>query len=225
MSDFVKGDGLVLYVKLGSQYLPIACGTSVTISTVTDKIELAPYLNSKWRSYIYQRTTGTITGSGLIKIEPGAGLYSPLDLIDYQHEHIILLAKYTVKDPQNNTKTYEVSCLIDEVTLSSNAGTNATYDFALSMTGNPEYTQVPVDTGGDNVQAWDYTATGGETTIGDVLLINGEVVDVRRNGIGLEVIFSGSPTGNQVLFNDSTGQLTFGYALGADEYILVIYVT
>jgi len=160
----------------------------------------------------------------LIKVAPTGNLYSPLDLIDYQQDHVIILAKYSVTDPQNNSRTYEVSCLIDEVTLAADAGNTATYNFTLSMTGNPEYIQTPVDTGGDNVQAWDYTATGGEVTISDPVLVNNEVVDVRRNGIGLEVIFVGVPNGNQVLFTDNTGELEFGFALGAGEYILVIYV-
>ena len=224
MSDFVKADGLVLYAKLGTNYYPIACGTSISISTTTDKIELAPYQNSRWRSFIYGRTTGTITGSGLIKVAPSGNLYSPLDLIDYQQNHDIILAKYTVTDPQNNSRTYEVACLIDDVTLAADAGGTATYNFTLSMTGNPEYIQTPVDTGGDNVQAWDYTATGGEVIISDPVLVNNEVVDVRRNGIGLEVIFVGVPNGNQVKFTDNTGELEFGFALGAGEYILVIYV-
>jgi hypothetical protein len=224
MSDFVKADGLVLYAKLGTNYYPIACGTSVSISTTTDKIELAPYQNSKWRSFIYGRTTGTITGSGLIKVAPTGNLYSPLDLIDYQQNHDIILAKYSVTDPQNNSRNYEVACLIDDVTLSADAGGTATYNFTLSMTGNPQYIQTPVDTGGDNVQAWDYTAIGGETSISDSVLVNNEVVDVRRNGIGLEVIFAGIPTGSQVKFSDNTGILEFGFPLGEGEYILVIYV-
>lgn len=224
MADAVKADGVVIYHKLGVSYYPIACGTSATISTTTDKIETAPYTNGKWRSYEYGRTSGTISSSGLIKIDPGSSAYSPFDLIDFQHSHQKVLTKYTITDPQGNSKTYQVNCLVDDVTINTESGGVATYSMSMTMTSDPTFIQTPVDTGGDNVQAWDYTATGGEQTISDAVLIGNEVVDVRRNGIGLEVIFTGTPTTNQVLFEDITGQLTFGMALGSGEYILVIYV-
>jgi hypothetical protein len=224
MSDYVKADGIVLYAKLGTNYYPIACGTSISITTTSDKIELAPYTSGKWRSFIYNRISGTITGSGLIKIDAGNNLYSVFDLIAFQYEQLFVLAKYIITDPNGNSKTYEVNCLVDEVTLNTDAGGAATYNFSLSMTSDPEFIQTPVDTGGDNVQAWDYTATGGETSISDAVLINNEVIDIRRNGVGVEIIFSGTPNTNQVKFTPSTGLIEFGYALGAGEYILVIYV-
>lgn len=224
MSNFVKADGVVIYAKLGSTYQPIACGTSATITTTSDKLELAPYTSGKWRSYIPNRISGTISCQGLIKVDPGSGLYSSFDILAYQYEQFFVLAKYVITDPLNNSKTYEVNCLVDEVTFNTTAGGTATYSFTLSMTSDPQFVQTPIDSGGDNVQAWEYTATGGETTISDAILIGDEVIDVRRNGIGLEVIFAGSPTGNQVKFTAGTGSLEFGFALGADEYILVIYV-
>lgn len=224
MSNTVKAEGIVIYHKLGVGFYPIACGTSATISTTIDKLELAPYTNGKWRIYEYARTTGTISSSGLIKIDAGASSYSPFDLVDFQHSHQKVLTKYTITDPDGNSKTYEVNCLIDEVTLNTEAGGVATYTMSMTMTSDPTFVQIPVDTGGDNVQAWDYTATGGESSITNVALIGDEVVDVRRNGIGLDVVFTGTPTTNQVLFDDTTGQFTFGMALGADEWILVIYV-
>ena len=224
MSDTVKADGIVIYHKLGIGFYPIACGINASITTTTDKIELAPYTNGKWRTFEYGRTTGTITSSGLIKLDPGSSAYSPFDLLDYQYAHEKVLTKYTITDPQGNSKTYQVNCLIDEVTLNTDAGGVATYTMSMTMTSDPTFVQIPVDTGGANVQAWDYTATGGEVSITNVALIGDEVVDVRRNGIGLEVIFTGSPNGNQVLFDDTTGEFTFGMGLGADEYILVIYV-
>lgn len=224
MSDFVKADGVVIYAKLGGAYQPIACGTSATVTTTSDKLELAPYTSGKWRSFIPNRISGSISCQGLIKVVPGAGLYSSFDILDYQYGQFFVLAKYVITDPQGNAKTYEVNCLVDDVTFNTQAGGTATYSFTLSMTSDPSFVQTPIDTGGDNVQAWDYTATGGETTISDAVLIGNEVIDVRRNGIGLEVIFSGSPTGNQVLFTSGSGSLEFGFALGADEYILVIYV-
>ena len=224
MSDFVKADGVVIYAKLGGAYQPIACGTSATVTTTSDKLELAPYTSGKWRSFIPNRISGSISCQGLIKVAPGSGLYSSFDILDYQYGQFFVLAKYVITDPQGNAKTYEVNCLVDDVTFNTTAGGTATYSFTLSMTSDPAFVQTPIDSGGDNVQAYDYTATGGETTISNAVLVGNEVIDVRRNGIGLEVIYSGTPTGSQVKFNSGNGSLEFGFALGVDEYILVIYV-
>jgi len=224
MADVVKPDGIVIYHKLGSNYYPIACGTSATITVTTDKIELAPFGSGKWRSFEYGRTTGTISTTGLIKVNAGATNYSPFDLIDYQYAHLKVLTKYVITDPQNNSKTYEVNCLIDEITINAEAGGVATYSMTMTMISDPAFVQTPIDTGGADVDAWSYDATGGETSISDVSLVNVELLDVRRNGIGLDIINTGSPTGSQVLFVPSTGTLTFGMALGAGEWILAIYV-
>jgi len=224
MADTVKPDGIVIYHKLGSNYYPIACGTSATISITTDKIELAPFTSGKWRSYEYGRTTGTISTSGLIKINAGASNYSPFDLLDYQFAHLKVLTKYVITDPQNNSKTYEVNCLIDDITFQTDAGGSATYDMNMTMISDPSFVQTPIDTGGADVDAYSYDATGGETSISNSSLINVELLDVRRNGIGLDIIYSGVPNGSQVKFTAGSGTLEFGMNLAATEWILAIYV-
>ena len=224
MADPVRGENVVFYAKLGTSYYPFACAKEVTITQTTDKIELAPYTTGKWRSFIYGRTSGTITGSGIVKIDPGNSKYSIFDLLNFQTDHIIVLTRYTVTDPQSNQKTYDVPCLIDEVTLSGTVGQFATYSFTLTMSGDPEFNQTPINDPLTDVDSWDYTATGGETTISDASLIGVDVLDIRRNGIGLQVITAGTPTGSQVKFISGSGSLQFGMALGTDEYILVIFV-
>jgi hypothetical protein len=224
MSDIVKADGIVIYHKLGSSYYPIACGTSGTINITTDKLELSPYTSGKWRAYEYGRITGTISTSGLIKINAGATSYSPIDLLDYQLAFQKVLTKYVITDPNGNSRTYEVNCLVDDFTIDTEAGGTATYSMTMTMTSDPAFIQTAPDPGGADVDVWEYNATGGETTISNAGLINDEILDVRRNGIGLEVINAGSPTGSQVKYTSGSGSFEFGMALAADEWIVVIYV-
>jgi len=224
MSDIVKADGIVIYHKLGGAFYPLACGTSATINITADKIELAPYSSGKWRSYEYGRVTGTISTSGLIKINAGASAYGPLELLDFQLSFLKVLTKYVISDTNGNSKTYEVYCLVDDFTIETEAGGTATYSMTMTMTSDPTFIQTAPDPGGIDVEAWEYNATGGETTISNASIINDEVLDVRRNGIGLEIISVGTPTGNQVKYISSTGSFEFGMALGVDEWILVIYI-
>lgn len=224
MSDIVKADGIVIYHKLGGAFYPLACGKSATINITADKIELAPYSSGKWRSYEYGRVTGTISTSGLIKINAGASAYGPLELLDFQLSFLKVLTKYVISDTNGNSKTYEVNCLVDDFTIETEAGGTATYSMTMTMTSDPTFIQTAPDPGGIDVEAWEYNATGGETTISNASIINDEVLDVRRNGIGLEIISVGTPTGNQVKYISSTGSFEFGMALGVDEWILVIYI-
>jgi predicted secreted protein len=224
MADAVKGKDVVFYAKLGANYYPFACAKEVTISQTTDKLELAPYTTGKWRSYIYGRTSGTITGNGVVKVVADANRYGIFDLIDYQLQHQIILTRYTTTDPQGNFKTYEVPCLIDEVTFTGTVGQLATYSFTLTMSGDPEFNQTPITQPLTDVDFWDYTATGGETTISDASIIGVGLLDVRRNGIGVEFITTGTPTSSQVLYTALTGELTFGTALSAGEWILVLFL-
>ena len=224
MADPVKGENVVFYAKLGANYYPFACAKDVTISQTTDKLELAPYTTGKWRSYIYGRTSGTITASGVVKVTPGTGKYDIFDLLTYQLQHQIILTRYTITDPQGSFETYDVPCLIDEVSISGTVGQFATYSFSLTMSGDPEFNQTPITQPLTDVDYWDYTATGGETTISDSSLIGIGLLDVRRNGIGVEFITTGTPTSSQVLYTAATGELTFGMALSAGEWILVIFL-
>jgi TP901-1 family phage major tail protein len=224
MADAVKGKDVVFYAKLGANYYPFACAKEVTITQTTDKLELAPYTTGKWRSYIYGRTSGTITGTGVVKVIADASKYGIFDLIDYQLQHQIILTKYTTTDPQGNFKTYEVPCLIDDVSFTGNVAGLATYSFSLTMSGDPEFNQTPITQPLTDVDYWDYTATGGETTISDASIIGVGLLDVRRNGIGVEFITTGTPTSSQVLYTALTGELTFGTALSAGEWILVLFL-
>jgi hypothetical protein len=108
--------------------------------------------------------------------------------------------------------------------MSATIGQTATWSFNLTMNGDPSFDQVVVNTPLTDVDSWGYDATGGETTISDSSILGVDVLDVRRNGIGLEVITGGTPNGSQVKYNSGAGSLEFGMALGAGEWILTIYV-
>lgn len=221
----VKPNGIVLYARLGSGYYPISCSTDVSISTDAEEIETAPKTNGLWRTYIYGRMTGSITGSGLVNIVPSAGNYGVLDIWNYQFSQLPVLCKFQITDEDANVSVYECSAMVQNVTVSGSASGAGKFNYTLKINGAIAPSTTPT-AGGTTVDAWTYTeATGGTTIIGNAVLIGADVILVDRSGSGLEVITSGTPNNNQVLFTSSTGQLEFGYALGVDEFINVVYVT
>jgi hypothetical protein len=69
-----------------------------------------------------------------------------------------------------------------------------------------------------------YEATGGETTVSDADLIGAQLLDLEVEGIGLQIITTGTPTGSQVKFDTLTGTLTFGTMLGAGSWVNALYL-
>ena len=223
----IQPNGIVLYTKLGSGYYPIACSKDVTITTESGTIETAPKSNGLWRTFEYERLTGSITGSGLVQVVSDSGKYNVLNIWSYQFSQLPVLCKFQMTDDAStpNVSVYECTALVENVSITGSATNAGSFTYQLKISG--EFTASTTPTaGGTTVDAWTYTeAVGSTTTIGNAVLIGADVLLVDRNGIGMEVVTTGTPTTNQVLFTTSTGQLEFGYALGIDEFINVVYVS
>ena len=221
----VQPNGIVIYARLGGGYYPIACSKDVTITTDSGTIETAPKTNGLWRTYEYERLTGSITGTGLVQVVSDADKYNILNIWNYQFSQLPVLCKFEMTDSASNTTVYECSALVESVSITGSATNAASFNYTLKINGTLSASTTPTS-GGTTIETWSYTeATGGTGTIGTADLIGSDVIIVDRNGIGLEVITSGTPTSEQVKFTTSTGQLEFGYALGVDEVIWVVYVT
>lgn len=65
--------------------------------------------------------------------------------------------------------------------------------------------------------------TAEDLVIQDNDLTGVTLINVYRNGIAPKIITSGSPSGSEVKFDSSSGSLTFGLELGANEYIYAIW--
>jgi hypothetical protein len=74
-----------------------------------------------------------------------------------------------------------------------------------------------------NVIMYQYTATGGEISVTFAAAIGGTCLSVTRGGIEVRTIQTfGTPLGDNVTFNASTGVVTFGRVLEANEFIRII---
>ena len=79
----------------------------------------------------------------------------------------------------------------------------------------------PMDT--DNIKVANYTATGGEYIITLPELIGKNVFGAFKDGIQFVVKTSGSANGKEVVFNVSTGVLTWGQLFEAGEVATILY--
>ena len=157
MADVVKAEGLVIAYTLNDDVYPLACAKNASLTISREFLELAPKTNGLYREYIPARRNFTISGSGLVKMAQ-----------DYMHPFAFFEefftgtdTKYTayldIIDAQNNYRIYQFDCYIQELTLDSTIGSNASYSYSIQGTGN--FTELTVvDT---------YTVASGEITARD----------------------------------------------------------
>lgn len=76
------------------------------------------------------------------------------------------------------------------------------------------------------IEAKTYGTTPGRTevTSGDLAyLFTGFLVEVKREGVLYDIIYSGTPTNRQVLYTRKEGKLTFGTPHPSGASVFVIY--
>lgn len=69
-----------------------------------------------------------------------------------------------------------------------------------------------------------YDGVGGESDWSDAKLINRSVFGASKDGIVFTVIWSGVPTGKEVLYVPTTGTFTWGIPYAAGEQTIINYV-
>lgn len=136
MADVLKAEGMVITAtnSSGGVY-PFACAKNSSISFSREFIELAPKTNSYSREYIKGRSSFTISGSGLIKLDQSN--MQPFNFF----EPFLLNTDTSFKcyldliDNQNNYNVYKFDCIFNDITLDSTYGTTPSYSYTLQGTG------------------------------------------------------------------------------------------
>lgn len=136
MADAVKSEGLVLAVTNASgNVYPFACSRNATLSITRDFIELAPRTNGIFREYLANRTSFTVSGSGLIKMSES--YLQPFTFFDsfIEGSDTEFIAYLDIIDPQGNYKVYQFTCIIQDLSIDSSVGNYGTYNYTLQGTG------------------------------------------------------------------------------------------
>lgn len=220
----ISGKDVILQVNKGGAFYPIACNASCSLSLQRDMIETTFRDSGDIRSFVPGKGNIVVEGSGAIEFEAG---FSPADVIDYWYAGLEVQWEFILTDNKNHAaivKTYTGKGYFQSVDITGDIQQAASCDYVIQVSGPISGTS---SGSGTAIQLRDYTynATGGETTISYPLWINADMLYVDRNGISLVIIESGTPNGNQVLYDAVAGTLTFntGLALAAGEYINTIF--
>jgi len=136
MADVVKAEGLVIAYTFEDNVYPLACAKNSSLNISRDFLELAPKTNGLYRSYIPTRRNFTISGSGLVKM--AQAFMQPFAF--FEEFFTGTDEKYTayldIIDAQNNYRVFKFDCYLQDLTLDSTIGSNATYSYNIQGSGS-----------------------------------------------------------------------------------------
>jgi predicted secreted protein len=235
MASVINGTNILLYQYNPTTNLsvPFGAATSCTFSTSVDQVEITTTNTGSYKEYLGSQISWNISADGFVALSD----YSYLFLLTKLKDKEQILVKFQIdNDNGDNSDTLGYSVftgLVNIVSLDMTGPVEGASTYSVSLQGTGAYTVsgTQVDPSGvvvigSNVVMFDYTAAGGETSITWTGAIGLSCVTVTRGGIEVRTIgTTGTPTGENVTFNSSTGTLTFASAraLGSDEFVRALF--
>ena len=221
----VAGKDVLALIFYNGQWRNYACGLSISMDVTTDFIETSTRGNGKSKTFIPTMDEWTATLEGAVALEE-PGLLSLPDFRDIQDAQIPLLFRSQHTDESGNVYTEEGTAYISRTSDTGGVEGIATFSIELRGTGSRTRIYTTTATTGLPVMRLEYTATGGEYSFTDALLIGKTAIAIFRDGLEQsKLLLTGTPINKEVLFNSVTGSLTFdaGNPLSTGEEIAVLY--
>lgn len=235
MASVINGTNIVLYYydPETEEGIPFGAATNCSFEVSVDQVEVTSQSSAWFREYKNDVATWNVTCDGFVALND----YSYLFLANLQLSKESILIKFQIDNDNGDGSgdlgytVFSGSANLTSLSLSGPVENASTYSVSLQGTGAYTISGNQVDPGGvvvigSNVTMFDYTASGGETSITWTGAIGLSCVTVTRGGIEVRSIaVSGTPTGENVTFNSSTGVLTFATSrpLESDEFVRAIF--
>jgi hypothetical protein len=235
MASVINGTNIVLYYydPETEEGIPFGAATNCSFEVSVDQIEVTSQSSAWFKQYKNDVASWTINADGFVALSE----YSYLFLANLQLSRESILIKFQI-DNDNGDGSDDLGYTVftgsaNLSSLSLSAGVEAASTYSVSLQGSGPYTITGTQVApgevvivGSNVVMFDYTASGGQTSITWTGAIGLSCVTVTRGGIEVRTIqTSGVPTGENVTFNSSTGTLTFATAraLESDEFVRALF--
>lgn len=221
----VTGDNVVVYIFDGGVWKLYVCASSCELNVSTEIVETSVSGNGLWASFLPTKNSFTVTLSGVVSLNVTGALTLP-ELRQKQVTHQALLMRFQRTDLAENVYADEATFFI------TNSTDTGAYDgintFNITGQGTGAITQiftptVPVPVGSSLVYRYEYTASGSETGFTDSVLANKTILEVNTDGLGTQIIYSGTPVGNEVKYIVGTGQLIWAIPFESGQEIYILY--
>ena len=221
--DILLGKNYLLSAYQTDGYYPPACLQEVRLIIRTELIPATHYNSPVWGAVQPRRSYWSISSSGVhILRDTGTTRVFALNLITDQVRQSGLDIRLIMQDEGGYTRTIEGHVYPESTEMGGVAGQLGKWVSELIGSGTLTLDgAITVNPG--NVQVYEYTATGGETSISDALLVGRSIKWVDRDDSNQKVITVGTPSVREVKYVSASGQFEFSSALNAGEYIKVLY--
>lgn len=233
MASIINGTNIVLYYfnPATNTAVPFGAATNCSFETSVDQVEVTSQTSAWFREYKSDVITWSVTCDGFISLSDN---YNYAYLLQLVLDKTPITIKFSI-DNDNGTGSgllgYTILtglANITSVSLSGPVESASTYSVTLQGTGGysidgVEVTQEGINISSQIVKMYDYTATGGETTVTLPGAIGFTCFSVTRGGVEVQDINPVTVDANDVSFNSTTGILTFGSSLAAGEHIRALF--
>lgn len=186
------------------------------------------------RITIYRYTTAKNEFGGLIAVETGnwtkwaeARDRQGLPRNDYQQREWtydqVFIMRYEVERPtrSNDVINYEGEFYkINSVQIRSEGNKEWEYIQAIKLDESIN-SDAPMDL--NTIQVYNYTGIGGETSFTYGGFIGRHVFNAFKDGVQFVIRTGGTPVGKEVLYNDNTGEMTWGLQFEDGEVATILY--
>ncbi len=225
MSQPVNGTNMMLYyhdVDTDTD-IPFACARECAMTITPTFKDVTDYASAFFKKVKPDIAEWGITVNGLIILSN----YSYLFMTNLQLARTSILVKFVVDNGSDGLVIYAGSVYMGSITLTGNYNSEGVYSAQLVGTGAWNSTGTQVTPGGiivegGSVTRFEYTVSAGGTviTISSTIGAN-TIIDLDRGASNItKIIFTGSPTGNEVLWKpDGTFTVAAGNEWLATEEI------
>lgn len=233
MASIINGTNIVLYyydTVLG-EGTPFGAATNCSFDVSVDQIEVTSQASAWFKEFKNDVASWSVKCDGFIALTEN---YNYAFLAQLQLDRTPITIKFSIDNDNGSTGALGYTIftgLANLTSLSFSAPVEGASTYSVSLQGTGVYSITGIEVtpgmivvGGSTVKMFDYTAAGGESTITWLGTIGLSCVSVTRGGIEVRnIATSGTPTGENVSFNTSTGVLTFARVLESDEFIRAIF--
>lgn len=231
MTFYTQGDNDAYVINTIPVSTPFGAATNCSFQVNVDQVEVTSTSSAWFKQYKNDTASWTINADGFVSLSD----YSYLFLAQLQLSRSPIVIKFQVDNDNGSgsqTLGYSVftgSANLISLSMSGPAEDASTYSVSLQGSGpytiaGTQVTPTNVVVKGSNVVMFDFIAAGAETSVTWAGAIGLSCVTVTRGGIEVRTIgVSGTPTGENVTFNSSTGTITFARALESDEFVRAIF--
>lgn len=216
----VLGRNVIVYVYDGGDWKPYACGRSVSLTVSTEMIETSVSGSGVWSTFAPVKHSWTATIDGIVSLEESGQITLP-ELREKQYDFQSMQIRYQRTSVESEVYTESGVCYI------TNSTDSASFDdlnlFNIELVGTGPLSQVYDPTPNLNGKMYRHEFTGGSgTTYVNAALINKDVIEVVRDGIGYSKLkLTGSPVDKEVIYTAASGTFTWAIPLepGEEGYI------